>query len=193
MDYKLNTMVLTAIHVTYPGGLRQYNEDGGAMAYVPGMYPQIRVYLPTTDEKIKDDIQHRCLKLPVMLVYTDEPNFKDMDVDQVYDEVWRILPTLKDKELLKRLTMSISRACVVVNILGKAPVADAQASALSKLMLQISGLKVGAITHRGRIWSVDAPVIRIGSGEKALTQDDELNVRILLHEVNTVDDLLKQI
>jgi len=205
-NYKAASETLTIVQALFAGGLQQFVEDGGELSYIPlpEDSDEIYVYNPKPlPELLRLTLEKHGERVGIKYVFVQTRNFRPEtcspeSVSVVLSEV--AAETLATKQVIPFIVNIYAAIMVVMcyDVNKDSPVAKdlvERITQLSDVVRAIFFFKDG--NSRYEAPAVEASKLQatvtpeIPKRDRPIGESDMADLKILLHEANTVEDLLK--
>ena len=203
-NYKVSVMILTILQALYEGGLTKFIEDEGDVTYVispEGEKDEIYIYLPHDFNNVMIETFEKVTEsegVNIIHVYTRNFPDKPEGLPQKFEELLDV--SIAHKQGVK-FSLNVFSTIITIN----APTIDKDSAAAKDLVERITTMdgvlraiflfKDGCTRFEDYKNSQPAPAplitLEVPSRDTPIGKDDVTNLKILLGEVNTVEDLLK--
>jgi len=206
-NYKAASETLTIVQALFPGGLRQFAEDGGELCYIPlsDDTDEIYIYHPKPfPETLQKTLEKFGDGVGLKYVFVQTRNFNPEtcnpeSVSIVLNET--AAETLATKQDVSFI-VNIYAAIMVVLCFGvnkDSPVAKDLVERITKLSDVVRAIFVFKDgNYRYEAPAVETSKLRatvapeIPKRDRPIGESDMADLKILLHDINTVEDLLKR-
>ena len=205
MNYEFAAFMMVVVQNYYPGGLRQFEADGGQYGLAPGNPCEMVVYHPNPSVEFKNVITHAAEVLKVRPRFVTTLNFQGREPD----EIMEILQT-HGTEIIQELHLENSIQVVIGRLLNILILTDprstiATAEELVAKLREILPACIRTYVAYGdkRTALFEYPlteepaskvqvVLEVPARQTVIGDDDLLNLKIAL-ETQSVDDFINSI
>jgi hypothetical protein len=214
-DKNTQIALLAVVHQVYPGGVKDFFADGGAIDYVPTDPIKILLTCEHGLKELSEKVQSMFTgSIKVVPVNSEELNFVSDNIppEEAHNNIGRALGEALeemgiDSQSESVMAMYISLSTLAVQICVGEEFSKEQIDILAKHLSNVAGMKrfyintkegqcievTGAFTDKKEPEVSTSKVSLENIRETVIKDDDELNVKILLESSNTVEDFLKSI
>jgi len=203
MQFKLAPLIMTIIQANYPGGLEQFNMDGGSLGAIPSRTPEYLIIHPNLPEDIKGMMSQAQERFKFKVSYFSTPNFEGVDNEPAFRELSSsIAQRIVDKfntvdPATSRMFLGFSPAVVVVSL-------DKEDEDIRKVLTEVfeetPGLLRAVIVEGSKVTKVfrdeSSPVIghaEMPKRDTTIQDDDILNLKIALGGDKDVMDIINEL
>lgn len=178
-SYLRGTAILTAIQLTYPGGLKEFQADGGALIIMPSNEVLITV------EGDKSGFRDALLSNKDMKIkFIEGRNYPGMDDYNVRVEIVNILKRIGMEH--KKLAFQKNPACFVIRDLD-GTLTQNEINQIIGAFSEMKGLVCGAVVGPSYTRIFEAARVQV----EVITENQIEDIQRLLRECDDVDTFLK--
>ena len=203
MDRTIGLYVQTLIQARFPGGLKQFTEDGGLIGVAPGAREELLVYHADLPAAIREAIAQVAEKAQLLPRFVTTLNFQGQDIEDVQVRFIREHPAIvKDLGVEGDVVFGLSplfNDVVIINENLPACTGDAIVKRLREALpgcvrtyVRYGGGKVARHDYALEWETKDAAkvVLEPSACTTVIGDDDLLNLRIALETARSVEELI---
>ncbi len=195
LDFKIGPGIVEAIQAFYPGGLLQFEMDGGRVGLIPTHKPEYIVLHPDLPEDLKEALLGCQKRVGCIVTMASVPNFKDLEPQEVLKDLMeRVDTSFFECGVCAPMSILLGDAITVVSVLGLG--AAKIAKGLESLLKETPGLLRGCVITPRKVLRIDNPVPVLAKTEasRGRINDETLtDLKITLAGDKDVSDIIKEL
>jgi len=197
MNFIVGPIVATMIQAKYPGGYRKFEEEGGQIGIAPGTTKEVVIHHPGLPEDLKKSLQELLDRWKLTIRFAQYLNGQGSTMSELPGIINAGLQqTVKDTGI-EEVAVSIHPLLCIFTILST-EISEAQAEAFAEsLKVNIPSLCFGYVIYvDGYVCIERDPSKKLliaqehSDRKMVLSDDDLLNLKISLNNVNSVEDFI---